>query len=111
VLVISKKMSTFDIESELHINLIAPILLTHAFLPRLQTHSSAAIVNVSSVLALVPKQSARRGRGEISAEALANEFWSGFQSNKFGVYVGKAKAAKVRARVFPSIAEFLPRHG
>ena len=51
-------MSATDIENELHVNLLAPVLLTHAFLPHLQRQAASAIVNVSSVLALVPKQSA-----------------------------------------------------
>lgn len=52
------RMSANDIENELQVNLLAPMLLTHAFLPQLQARPAAAIVNVSSVLALVPKQSA-----------------------------------------------------
>jgi len=51
-------MSAADIENELQVNLVAPMLLTHAFLPHLQRQAASAIVNVSSVLALVPKQSA-----------------------------------------------------
>lgn len=52
------QMSAASIENELNVNLIAPALLTHAFLPHLKKHAESAIVNVSSVLALVPKQSA-----------------------------------------------------
>ena len=51
-------MSAADVENELQVNLLAPMLLTHAFLPHLQRKTASAIVNVSSVLALVPKQSA-----------------------------------------------------
>jgi uncharacterized oxidoreductase len=51
-------MSASDIESELAINLVAPVMLCHAFLPHLVQRREAAIVNVSSVLAIVPKQSA-----------------------------------------------------
>jgi uncharacterized oxidoreductase len=146
-------MSPADIESELSINLLVPILLTHAYLPYLQKQTSAAVINVSSVLALVPKQSASiycaskagmhsftqslrwqlegtciqvyelvpplvdtamtagRGKGKISAKQLADEFWSGFESNQLAIYVGKAKAAKLLARFFPSIAEGILRRG
>lgn len=45
-----------DIEHELNVNFLAPVLLSRAFLPLLIQRPSAAIVNVSSGLALVPKQ-------------------------------------------------------
>lgn len=45
-----------EIEKEIAVNLAAPILLAHAFLPLLRAHPEAAIVNVTSGLALVPKQ-------------------------------------------------------
>ena len=47
-----------DIEEELAVNLTAPILLTHALLPVLRRHASAAIVNVTSGLGYVPKRTA-----------------------------------------------------
>lgn len=50
--------SPTEIEHELHTNFLAPVLLCRAFLPRLVQQASAAIVNVSSGLALVPKESA-----------------------------------------------------
>ncbi len=51
------------IESELRINLTAPVLLSHAFLPQLRefagrANAGAAIVNITSGLALAPKASA-----------------------------------------------------
>lgn len=52
------EMPLEQVEAELSINLLAPILLTHEFLPYLKRRPTSAIVNVSSVLALVPKQSA-----------------------------------------------------
>ncbi|OGA44266.1 MAG: hypothetical protein A3G24_15070 [Betaproteobacteria bacterium RIFCSPLOWO2_12_FULL_62_13] len=45
-----------DIEHELSVNFLAPVLLCRAFLPVLAQRPSAAIVNVSSGLALVPKE-------------------------------------------------------
>lgn len=45
-----------EIEHELDINFLAPVLLTRAFLPQFIKQPSAAIVNVSSGLALVPKE-------------------------------------------------------
>lgn len=50
--------SPTEIENELGINLVAPVLLARAYVPRLVTAPSAAIVNVSSALALVPKENA-----------------------------------------------------
>lgn len=50
--------SPADIEHELHINFLAPVLLCRLFLPHLRKKESAAIINVSSGLALVPKQTA-----------------------------------------------------
>ena len=47
-----------DIEHELTVNFLAPALLSRAFLPFLVRQPSAAIVNVSSGLALVPKEAA-----------------------------------------------------
>ncbi|MGT2666099.1 SDR family oxidoreductase [Streptococcus rifensis] len=47
-----------QIEQELEINLIAPILLTRLFLPYLVQKKKASIVNVTSGLAIVPKESA-----------------------------------------------------
>ena len=44
------------IEQELNINFLAPVLLSYAYLPLLMQQSSAAIINVSSGLALVPKE-------------------------------------------------------
>lgn len=46
------------IEMELNINLVGPILLTSLFLPKLLQKKEAAIVNVSSGLGFVPKESA-----------------------------------------------------
>lgn len=149
-----EQMSTADIVSELEINLMAPVLLTHAFLPQLRQQTSAAVVNVSSMLGLVPKQSAsvycaskagvhsftqslrwqlegsgvqvfeivplrvntkmlagRGGKGVVSPEALADEFWACFEANQFEVYVGKAKIVKVLLRLFPSLVEKMVRRG
>ena len=45
-----------DIELEIRINLVAPVLLSRAYLPLLLKQPTAAIVNVSSGLALVPQE-------------------------------------------------------
>ncbi|MDO4724753.1 MAG: SDR family NAD(P)-dependent oxidoreductase, partial [Comamonadaceae bacterium] len=47
-----------DIRHELETNLAAPVLLTHAFLPALLRQRQAAVVHVSSGLAIVPKEAA-----------------------------------------------------
>ncbi|MBC8078639.1 MAG: SDR family NAD(P)-dependent oxidoreductase, partial [Chloroflexales bacterium] len=46
------------IDQELQTNLVGPIYLTRRMLPQLRAKPRAAIVNVSSSLAFVPKQSA-----------------------------------------------------
>lgn len=52
------KNHTDIIEEEVNINLLAHLKLTDRFLPILMGRPCAAIVNVTSALALVPKQSA-----------------------------------------------------
>lgn len=47
-----------QISLELDTNLVGPLVLTKLFLPQLMRKSAAAIVNISSGLAIVPKQSA-----------------------------------------------------
>lgn len=47
-----------EVERELAVNLTAPIRVTDALLPMLLASADAAIVNVSSILARAPKQSA-----------------------------------------------------
>ena len=55
---LDKKYPNPLIEKELMINLLSPMLITQGLLPILDLHAEAALVNVSSVLAMVPKQSA-----------------------------------------------------
>jgi uncharacterized oxidoreductase len=142
-----------SIEYELNVNFTAPVLLAQAFLPLLAQQKSAAIINISSGLALVPKQSASiycaakaamhsfsktlrwqlegsnirvfevlpplvdtamtagRGKGKISADTLANEFWAGFIADQFEIRIGKAKLLAVINRIAPSIAEKIMRNG
>jgi uncharacterized oxidoreductase len=47
-----------SVDAEIHTNFVAPLHLIHGYLPALSRHDEAAIVNVTSLLALVPKQSA-----------------------------------------------------
>jgi len=47
-----------QITTELDINLLSPLHLTKLLLPQLLNHPTAAIINVSSGLGIVPKQSA-----------------------------------------------------
>jgi uncharacterized oxidoreductase len=51
-------MSAQDIESEIAVDFIAPALMCHAFLPYMLKHEEAAVVNISSAVALVPKPTA-----------------------------------------------------
>ena len=45
-----------EIEYELNVNFLAPVLLSRAFLPHLLERKESAIINISSGLAIVPKQ-------------------------------------------------------
>lgn len=47
-----------DVATELNIDLVAPLQLTARLLPRLSARNDAAIVNITSGLAVVPKSSA-----------------------------------------------------
>lgn len=47
-----------EIEYELNVNFLAPVLLSRAFLPHLMERNESAIINISSGLAIVPKQAA-----------------------------------------------------
>lgn len=51
------EQSEAEIEQELAVNLTAPLLLTRLFLPHLAAKPAAALINVSSGLAYVPKES------------------------------------------------------
>lgn len=142
-----------QIETELDINLISPLYLTKLLLPQLLSQPAAAIINVSSGLGIVPKQSAPiycaskaalhsftktlrwqleetsiqvfeiiapivdtamtqgRGRGKISPEALAEEFWSNFVQNRYEMRIGKTKLLFVLQRFMPAMAERIMRPG
>ncbi|MBD2503089.1 MFS transporter [Anabaena azotica] len=141
------------IETELHTNLIAPLQLIKLMLPHLRTKPEAAIINVSSGLGLVPKQTAPvycgskaglhiatkalrwqlettsvkvfeiiaplvdtpmtqgRGKGKISPEALVDEFWHNFTSDRYEMRIGKTKLLFFLQRWFPQVAEKILRPG
>lgn len=48
-----EKLSEADVNRQLQVNLVAPVVLTHALLPTLRQSKEAAIVNVSSVFGLL----------------------------------------------------------
>lgn len=54
----SRSHTSFAVEEEININFLAQVKLTDRMLPTLLRQPGAAIVNVTSALALVPKQSA-----------------------------------------------------
>jgi uncharacterized oxidoreductase len=147
------QMTAEEVEHELNINFLAPVLLTRGYLPHLMSKSSAAIINVSSGLALVPKEvaaiycaskaalhsvsktlrwqlekspvrvfevmpplvetamTAGRGKGKISAEQLAEEFWRGFVADRYEMQIGKTKLLSAINRLAPSVADRIMRHG
>jgi short-subunit dehydrogenase involved in D-alanine esterification of teichoic acids len=142
-----------EIEYELNINFLAPVLLARGYLPHLMSKPSAAIINVTSGLALVPKEvaaiycaskaalhsfskalrwqldkssvrvfevmpplvetamTAGRGKGKISAEQLAEEFWRGFVADRYEMQIGKTKLLSAINRLAPSVADKIMRHG
>lgn len=139
------------IQMEFNINLIGPVLLIQMFLPKLLSKKEAAIVNVSSGLGLVPKESAPvycaskaglhifskalryqlestnikvfeiipplvdtemtkgRGRGKITPETLAEEFWDKFINDKYEMNIGKVKLLNLINRISPQIADKIMR--
>ncbi|MBI5354187.1 MAG: SDR family oxidoreductase [Chloroflexi bacterium] len=141
------------IKKELQTNLTGPLLLIRLMLPYLMKKQTAAIVNVSSGLGIVPKQSAPvycgskaalhsvtkslrwqledssvkvfevippivdtdmtrgRGKGKISPETLVEEFWSGFQKDKYEMPIGRVKLLMFVQRVVPKLADRIMRNG
>ena len=140
-----------DIEYELTVNFLAPVLLCRAYLPHLVQRKSAAIVNVSSGLALVPRETsaiycaskaalhsfsktlrwqlkgtnvrvfeilpplvdtamtAGRGKGKITPDQLAEEFWRDFTRDRYEMLIGKTKLLALINRLAPSLAESILR--
>lgn len=145
--------TTHDIEYELDVNVLAPVRLSRTFLPLLLRRKAAAIVNVPSGLALVPKQTAAmycaskaalhnftkalrwqlegtsvkvfevlppivdtamtagRGRAKLSPDRLAEEFWAGWQQDRFEMRIGLVKQFALLYRLAPSVVERLVRTG
>ena len=141
------------IKTELQTNLVGPLLLIRLMLPHLMTKQTAAIVNVSSGLGIVPKQSAPvycgskaglhlftkslrwqleassikvfeiipplvetamtqgRGKRKISPERLVEEFWSGFQNDKYEMAIGRTKLLVFINRFLPKLADRIMRNG
>lgn len=141
------------IKMEFNINLIGPVLLTQLFLPKLLPKKEAAIVNISSGLGLVPKESAPvycaskaglhifskalryqlestnikvfeiipplvdtemtkgRGRGKITPEKLAEQFWNKFINDKYEMHIGKVKLLNLINRISPQITDKIMRKG
>lgn len=55
---IDSNASTDRVETEIDTNFTGHVLLTQAFLPGLLRHPSAAVINVTSTLGIIPKQNA-----------------------------------------------------
>ena len=54
---------------------------------------------------------AGRGKGKITPEQLADEFWEGFQSGRSEMFIGKAKLLLWINRLAPRLAERILRPG
>jgi uncharacterized oxidoreductase len=145
--------SAEELAFELNVNFLAPILLAKAFLPTLKTKPESAIVNVTSGLALVPREIAAMysaskagmhsfsksmrwqlervgvkvfevlppmvatnmtahrtsGKGKISPDELAKEFWQGFKSDHYEMLIGKTKLLHRIYRLSPKLADKIMR--
>lgn len=139
------------IEEEIAVNFNAPVQLSRLFIPVLCRAKSAAIVNVSSSLATLPKQNAAvyaatkaalhsfsRSlrwqlestsirvfevipplvdtamtkyfvRAKMRLEDFSDEFWRGFQHDRFEMYIGRAKLVHLAHRLLPSISGSIMR--
>jgi short-subunit dehydrogenase involved in D-alanine esterification of teichoic acids len=122
-------------------------------IPQLQLKPEAAIINISSGLAIAPKKTAPvycgtkagihifsqalryqlevssikvfeiipplvdtpmtagRGQNKISPQALAEEFWEGFLSDTYEMYIGKAKLLKLIHRLSPALSQKIMKNG
>ncbi len=142
-----------DLLSEIQVNLLAPILLAQAYLPHLKRQASAAIINVTSGAALVPREVAamysatktalhsytksmrwqlenddirvfevmppvvrtamtafqKSSNPMLTPERLADEFWAGFQADKFEMHIGNIKLLYWLRRLSPAFAHRLAR--
>ncbi len=140
------------IEEEMNINLLSPLRLTDLLLPLL-LQTDSAIINVSSALSIVPKESApiycaskaaihiftkslryqlehttvkifevvpalvetdmTRGRGtnKMSPSDVAKETLQGLKRDNTLIKIGKTKILSVIARLLPSLADKIIRHG
>jgi short-subunit dehydrogenase involved in D-alanine esterification of teichoic acids len=136
-----------ELRAELDVNFLAPILLTQTFLPALKQRPEAAVINVSSGVALWPRQAAAmynaskaamhsftkslrwqldgssvrvfevlpplvesamtagRGRGKISPAQLADEFWAGYQADRYEMLIGKVKLLAWMRRMSPAFTD------
>jgi short-subunit dehydrogenase involved in D-alanine esterification of teichoic acids len=52
-----------------------------------------------------------RGRGKISPEALVEEFWNGFQNDKYEMAIGRTKLLVFINRFLPRLADRIMRNG
>lgn len=142
-----EKEGIIKIEREIRINLTSPLQITYGLLPLLLSKQEAAIINVSSGLALAPKKSAPiycatkaavhtatkalryqlenspvkvfeilpalvdtpmtqgRGKGKITPQQLADEFFVHFKKDKWESYIGKTKILRHLLRWLPHLAE------
>lgn len=52
-----------------------------------------------------------RGRGKISPEILVEEFWNGFQNDKYEMAIGRTKLLILIQRFLPKLADRIMRNG
>lgn len=145
------KDSWTNVILEINVNLIASLHLIEKYLPILKNKNNSAIINVTSGLALIPKESGAiycatksalrsisislrwqlegyfpriieilpplvdtkmtqgRGKGKISPEDLAKEFWRSYKNGQEEIYIGKSKILYYLSRASPNLARKIMR--
>ena len=85
-------------EREIGINVDAVVHLCQGMVAVLELRDEAALVNVSSGLAIAPKASA------LTAEQLADELWRGWQADRYYIPAGQTRLLEMVNRLSPSLA-------
>lgn len=84
----------------------------HSFSKSLRYQLETTNVKVFEIIpALVDTpMTAGRGKGKISSEQLANEFFRNFSADRYESYIGKTKLLKLLSRLAPGLADRLMKN-